>query len=550
MANAGKFIDRYPLICAAGKSTGVPVPEETVSTTLKEYPIDDAIDTLKHEAQIWTEDVFVPPRMLPPIKKSGICGNKLPDTAYIESASSDEVSGADRELKRDPVRGFWKKPLGTGRDQVPGLPAGAIPIDITFGRPTVRETTVKELVNPPKTHYQVVWDSQVGHHYYRKTHNDYNPSEQVDRGYNSYFLLFTVGTTGPRSDPTGASGPAREWTRGGIWVRCCCDWHKKEPVVYASKIQAGHLDRVKPKLGKALAPDRILETVVPKGTTFGRKSSREFLGVEDLLKDPTCPPCIFKRDLLEWISSLNKFRVLMKKRSNKGFNYDDFYQRCLCWDKERSGLLPINVFYEQCVCDHLTYPKEHLESLMKVLNIIIDDKINYGAFIDMLNCDKPPLELMRFNDVPPKNQYYVTTSQAAVCDYLIVNNALMPTAGLPSRRCDLAKPIKPLDGCRADIDELGDVTTATTVLCPSIYTNYGLTHRDFFEPRSREAMRGLFEKVGYNFPGNTFEKLWKEGVERDKTGCVCINTFKTLVKTCCPPPKVLVDEVECDVKMK
>lgn len=40
---------------------------------------------------------------------------------------------------------------------------------------------VKELVNPPKGVYQVLWDSQVGHELYKKTHNDYNPSEQVNR---------------------------------------------------------------------------------------------------------------------------------------------------------------------------------------------------------------------------------------------------------------------------------------------------------------------------------------------------------------------------------
>lgn len=44
------------------------------------------------------------------------------------------------------------------------------------------ETKVKDLINPPKTPYEVLWDSQVAHEWYRKTHNDYNPSEQISRG--------------------------------------------------------------------------------------------------------------------------------------------------------------------------------------------------------------------------------------------------------------------------------------------------------------------------------------------------------------------------------
>lgn len=68
------------------------------------------------------------------------------------------------------------------------------------------------------------------------------------------------------------------------------------------------------------------------------------------------------------------------------------------------------------------------------------------------------------------------------------------------------------------------------------------------QPRSPETIRSLFEKVGYNFPGDTFEQLWKVGVDIDKTGLVCVDTFKTLLKTHCPPPKLVVDEQECEKK--
>lgn len=43
-------------------------------------------------------------------------------------------------------------------------------------------------------------------------------------------------------------------------------------------------------------------------------------------------------------------------------------------------------------------------------------------------------------------------------------------------------------------------------------------------------LRDLFEKIGYQFADDSFEELWKKGVEIDKTGLVCIETFKNLVK--------------------
>lgn len=107
-------------------------------------------------------------------------------------------------------------------------------------------------------------------------------------------------------------------------------------------------------------------------------------------------------------------------------------------------------------------------------------------------------------------------------------------------------PIK-FGQCAADKDHLGDETSAAILVNPSIYTNYGLSHRDFFvvrkilvlifivhkvmfQPRKADELQKLFENAGYQFPNNSFEELWKKGVERDKTGLVCVETFKNLLK--------------------
>lgn len=72
---------------------------------------------------------------------------------------------------------------------------------------------------------------------------------------------------------------------------------------------------------------------VPVGHTFGDPTKRACHGVEDLLKDPNVEPCFFKRDLYRWMSSLNKLRILMRKRASQGLNMDSFHNRALYFDK-------------------------------------------------------------------------------------------------------------------------------------------------------------------------------------------------------------------------
>lgn len=69
-----------------------------------------------------------------------------------------------------------------------------------------------------------------------------------------------------------------------------------------------------------------------------------------------------------------------------------------------------------------------------------------------------------------------------------------------------------------------------------------------FQPREPELLRHIFENVGYEFPDDTFKKLWNIGLEKDKTGLVCIDTFKKLLKESVPLPKLVLakdKEVTC-----
>lgn len=72
---------------------------------------------------------------------------------------------------------------------------------------------------------------------------------------------------------------------------------------------------------------------VPKGHAYGDKTIRSYYGVEDLIKDKDCPPCLFKRAFHKWMGSLNKLRQVMKNRYSHGFSFIDFYKRALYLDE-------------------------------------------------------------------------------------------------------------------------------------------------------------------------------------------------------------------------
>ncbi|KAH0810018.1 hypothetical protein GEV33_012773 [Tenebrio molitor] len=530
-SNQNKFIDRTPRILAAGKLSDN--LGNSVANCLREYSIDDAAKALKLVANIDENENKTKYRTEPYKNKirKGIYTDIRP---ILQPKVKTRYQTLINELKETSYESHWNKVVGKGRDPIPGLPRGLNPLEVTFGVQSNKDESVKELVNPSKGVYQVLSESQVGHEWYKKSHNDYNVGEKICRNYLT-----------PAFDSAKRFGEKSKYDARGIWVRCACTWHQNEPVVITSKIQADFLNKTRSRLGECLTPNNIAENL-PKGFVFGKSYKRELYGVEELLRDSDCPPCQFKRDLKCWLTSFNKLRIYLNIRDHSEFTLNDVCKRLLYYDADKSGCLPLETFYQVCACYQFTFDKDNLEPLLRLLSIICDNKINYTKFFDIVNCKTAPLELVKIEDVPERNQYYITSSQAACCDYLIINNADSPAAGIPSIRYDLSRPIVPLGGCRADLENLGDECSAAILLNPSIYFNYGLSFRDFFIPRKRDVIRGLFEKTGYSLSDAAFEKLWSEGVEHDKTGLVCVDTFnKLLEKYYGDQRKLVVDEATC-----
>ncbi|CAM9721874.1 unnamed protein product [Scytosiphon promiscuus] len=98
------------------------------------------------------------------------------------------------------------------------------------------------------------------------------------------------------------------------------------------------------------------------------------------------------------------------------------------------------------------------------------------------------------------------------------------TFGVPSIRSDILPYAK---RSVADTQNYGDSVSARQVYLvnPGQFSQFGIEDDEFFEDRSKNELRELFRAVGYVFPPEVFESMWKaaarDGNPDSKRGDLC-----------------------------
>lgn len=387
---------------------------------------------------------------------------------------------------------YWNKPVGRVADQTPMLPAGMNPITTCFGRPTPKDFTAGELVNPPKSYVDVMEESRVGHDMYKQTHNDYDPGEQTDRHYVTPYQKDLVWGTPTPCDPQG----------GCMRKVMTVDSNDK---IFVSKILADHRTRSRDLIGKVLAPNNNI-ACVPTGHAFGKLNKREALGAGELLKD--CPPSLDKVDLYEEVCHINTLRQqLAKKHPSHHRDLIDAFHKI---DVGNTGCLPMDKVY-QVLSSYLIFPEKTLfEGLMCRLNILCENgTVAYERLAGVLNVNAEFPDIAKIHDVPREVMNFETTNQSAHkyhCSEGFGDTKNTPTAGLPPQ------PYVAIEG----------------IVSPNIFSHYGLSPKDFFISRSPEYLRTLFQRIGYGLDDTTFGQIWN--LANDGKGCVSVHSFFSALK--------------------
>ncbi|XP_044752596.1 EF-hand domain-containing family member B [Coccinella septempunctata] len=524
MSNAGRYIDRCPVICAAGKST---IPNTTAKVTLQEYNLSDKVDALKHDLKIFNEKELDVPYRLPQIENVRHRGANDRILKHLTMPKKTRYQQLVTDLKETTYRSYWGQPLGQPADPVPGLPQGMDTVTTTFGHKPLEHVPLYEVVFPRIPRYQVLWNSQVNHDKYKKIYNDYNVGEKMDR---NYFK--------PPYNPENCFGYKTKNDERGLGARCAMNWFNIEPVTIASSRQVDYWDKYHLKMGEVHAPIGIKDSM-PKTHTYGKPYKMEMHGMAELLR-PGCEPGIQKRDALVRMASLNMLRQNIKKRFTPSFTLNDLYAKLAYYDKDMSNFITLRDFYQVIGCLKIKMNRENLEDLFRQVGIVQSDKIDYRRFVDALSFD---MEFEKQLDpLPEEKLHYCTESAASRLDHYFIDNSKKPAAGLSSYRFDLKYP--PKKGCESEREDL-PTDDVKTLVDRSIFLQYNISYRDMFKGRSKEFIKTLFENCGYQFAEGAFEELYQLALAHDKTGSVCVDTFNKIVKQHQLPMKKIVDELAC-----
>ncbi|XP_044752597.1 EF-hand domain-containing family member B [Coccinella septempunctata] len=507
MANLGKYKDNFSFICAAGVWNK---PNFSAGDCLKRYTLEDEVQALK-------ADFHVPKKEYKPTKLPKVAATNRNPGIFLESRELLNPPPLTRyrqlvnDLKETTYASYWNKQLGATPDSTPTFPEGMKVDEITFGDPYKYDCSVKDLIQPPKTPYQVLWDSQINHDAYKKVYGSYNPSEQINRGYVS-----------PPFCPTQTFGKKCGYDKRGLKAKCCLEWYNNSPVTIVSGIQKNWMEKNQRKLGKCYEPNQILE-ILPEGHTFGAPYRREMYGVEELLKEPNTPISTSARDIRIWLVSFNRLKMAIEKKITPTFDYNILYERLKFFDRDGSGRITFGHLLEVMRCHEIFFNIKNVKALMEYLGIVVENIVDYQKFMDAL---KGHLSLGKIR-IPGNDTHFLSTYQASCCDLLIPDeNVCRRDAGIPTHRLDERKPANPYTDKYV---ELSDFTNMKACLQPSIFTQYSLSHRDFLCPRDKDFIRSLFRKIGYELSDQNFEEIWKIGLGRDGSGGVCVQTFRDLM---------------------
>ncbi|KOB73528.1 Uncharacterized protein OBRU01_10614 [Operophtera brumata] len=496
--NKGMFTERDPKICAAGVPSSQ--PEIRFEDLSKHYGLQDEVDAL-------VCDSIVPPpkpHILPPLRQRPpldmrYAGPFSEATQLLNPPVKTKFQTLVEDFKDTTYTSYWKKPVGSLPDQVPTLPEGLDIGRTTTGMKTPYHGRLYDVVMPI-------------HPVPDKTPAAKSPGYQKNRNYcrESYNPGIIFGQKTPAD-------------RRGRYVKCCLTNDR----ITLGKLNAPMLTRqadlqnnTKGRLGLPLAPNNNISNV-PPGYSFG------ILSTPDNLPEclTTCEINPKRQHFKKCLSHLNTLRKCLKKRFEGTF-FNGLYLSLKYYDKSKSGWLPKETVYKYCSTKYIRFDATLIEPILACWNAFDGRQIEYKTLVLMLNHTEPTPELPKVWDVPDDCIDFRTTYSEMVKPGQEIGSKSM--AGLPSGRYfDMDYPVTPAGCCRADRSYLPEESDAKSCLLPSLFTNFGLSHRDMYATHPPEYIRNIFEAASKEkLSDEMFETIWREATNYHSRGRVCCETFR------------------------
>ncbi|XP_075213791.1 EF-hand domain-containing family member B-like [Lycorma delicatula] len=426
---------------------------------------------------------------LPPLRGNQYAGFHTQMRALVQSPPKSMFETLLEEFKETTYDSYWNKRLGRTRDFCQGLPTIIDRENYCFGIKTTSGNNVGMLISPKKSDHQIISESEIGHELYIKSHNDYYPTEQIDRKY-----------TSPPVNKNLVWGIRVPHDKRGIMV--------KNIMSTAKQVEIGEIEkRFKEKhtsvLGKPFTPDNNIN-LFPKGYRFGKTTCDKF-NFEETMR--SCPTSREKINIHEVLEIVNSLRVILLKRSPP-FPYRDLIAAFQLRDKSLSGFLDYKTVYDICTLFQIKLSESTFKQICERMKIVNESNlINYNELVEII-CPKYSFpKFSKIKDVPDEMLFYKSEYQ----------DNYDSTIKAKGKKSKILKRYA-LDG--------KNIYEAMT---PSIFTQNGLSYHDYFKVYSKENIKRIFKTIGIEIPEDKFETIWKIAGKKENDGKVYFNRFKEVL---------------------
>ncbi|XP_076662856.1 EF-hand domain-containing family member B [Andrena cerasifolii] len=460
----------------------------TTKECLREYSLEDQIDALKiiltHNEK-YTQDFSSHRDIIRNIKEK--IGMKECLQAQQETPFQTLIS----ELRNTVMNSYWNKEVGKTRYQVPNLPVGMNPLETSFGIKTTSEETMADVLRTKAIESHISDEDVL--EMYKKSHNNYQPAEQISRNYKEPF------------NQNNYFGMLRGGNAGGTRVKRLLTWINTNPITIVNSILADFIERSHSPIGK---PKNLKSKYLYMDMTHGKPNGRkEMSEIESIFSD-----CVVNNDVIlqqKYLQYINSLRQMLKKRISY-VSFIDVSEELSYLDKEYAGFLPEDKVFSTLAKYQIYIKQELLKPLLDHLQMRKEGTVDYMALLKLLNWKYHFPTLPKVQKTPLECQHYSTSYNTTIGNMEKVDDSNIPIAGIT-------------------YDSLSDTTTAYSLIFPNIFTRHGLSSEDLSMLRSKEEIRSIFESSGVEFPDNTFDTIWENGLKKPGTEYLSVETFKNLL---------------------
>ncbi|KAL4107697.1 hypothetical protein QTP88_017997 [Uroleucon formosanum] len=348
-----------------------------------------------------------------------------------------------------------------------------------YGIITKTKLSAGDVIFPNNSNEENYIEEKKGEELYKISHHTFGIGEQLNRKYTNNF------------NPDYRYGKPLKWLPAGAWFK--------------SNIQPKALNENKNTLTDYV--NKLLENKENTQCRYpyidyrqGKFIGRSFLRAQDVItrNEPD------KKDF-ELIDCSKVVSRLKHHIKEKKCDLRELHETFRLFDKEFTGWLPLEQVYKICYQHKIKPEKKLFDLALHSINAINNDKVSYTLFLDLLDPNVKFLTGFKKNNQTDIDRFIPTYKN----DYC---NILPSTIQLNKDLNDHI-PVKPI--VLAYLDCFGSETDVKTLLNPTIFSNYGLTYRDFYIGRSKDVMKKLFQDLGVILPNDIFNIIWDNAYRCD-----------------------------------